>query len=142
MSTIQPKGRVRLYAAGGCGLNIGGQLAAHRDRNETAFANLDIVYVDTSKSNLRNGIDAANVYLIPDLDGSGKVRSENHAEIGQHIRQILHKFSPADLNIVLSSAAGGSGSVIAPLLASELLASDAPTIVIARPTRVSMPRTP
>jgi hypothetical protein len=130
-STIQPKGRVRLYAAGGCGLNIGSRLEEHRDRNETAFANLDIVYIDTSKSNLRKDIDQGHTYLIPDLDGSGKVRSENHAEISSHIRQILHKFKPADLNIVLSSAAGGSGSVIAPLLASELLGSDQPTVVIA-----------
>ncbi len=127
----QPKGKVRLYAAGGCGTNIGAQLEQFRDKTEVAFAVLDIVYVDTSKSNLRPEINPDNCYFLEDLDGSGKVRKENHEQINLHVRAILQKFSPADLNIVLHSTGGGSGSVIGPLLVSELLASNAPTIVIA-----------
>lgn len=126
-----PKGKVRLYAAGGCGVNIGVHLEEFRNRNETAFAALDIVYVDTSRSNMRgSSIDQKDCYLLDGLDGSGKVRSENHEEISRHIRMILSKFEPAELNIVLHSAAGGSGSVIGPLLTSELLDSAVPTIVI------------
>lgn len=126
----QAKGQVRLYAAGGCGTNIGAQLEEFRNKPEIAFASMDIVYVDTSKSNLRSEIDPKNCYMLDGLDGSGKVRSENHEVIATHIRAILQKFQPADLNIVLHSAAGGSGSVIGPLLTSELLASEAPTVVI------------
>lgn len=128
---VQTKGRVRLYAAGGCGINIGSQMEKNRNTCEVGFASLDIVYIDTSKSNLNPSIDPQNCYLIDGLDGSGKIRSENHQEISERIRAILHQFKPADLNIVLSSAAGGSGSVIAPLLTSELLESEAPTIVLA-----------
>jgi hypothetical protein len=127
----QQKGKVRLYSCGGCGTNIGAQLEEFRDRTEVAFAALDIVYVDTSKSNLHSEIDIKNCYLLDGLDGSGKIRSENHEVIATHIRAILQKFPPADLNIVLHSAAGGSGSVIGPLLTSELLASGVPTVVIA-----------
>lgn len=125
------KGQVRLYAAGGAGMNIGSQMEMHRNTNEKSFANLDIVYLDTSRSNLNKTIAQDSCYLIDGLDGSGKVRAENHEQISQHIRVILQKFEPTDLNIVLHSTAGGSGSVIGPLLASELLASNVPTVVVA-----------
>lgn len=129
MNQVVQKGRIRVYAAGGAGLNIGRQLEEHRGINETAFAVLDICYADTSRSNLQADIPADSTYLLDGLDGSGKVRAENHQEITKHVRNILQQFKPADLNIVISSAAGGSGSVFAPLIASELLNGDHPTIV-------------
>lgn len=129
MNQVVQKGRIRVYACGGAGLNIGRQLEQHRGINETAFAVLDICYADTSRSNLQQDIPADATYLLDGLDGSGKVRAENHQEITKHVRNILQQFKPADLNIVISSGAGGSGSVFAPLIASELLAGDNPTIV-------------
>lgn len=127
---MRDKGNIRLYAAGGCGVNIGTLLEKHRDQDEIAFGKIDIVYIDTSKSNIKSNIDKDHCYLIDGLDGSGKLRSENHLEINDRIRAILQHFKPADLNIVISSAAGGSGSVISPLLTRELLASGAPTVVL------------
>ena len=124
------KGKVTVYCAGGAGLNVGQYFEKHRGNNEPAFAEINIVYIDTSRSNLRANISADNCYMLKGMDGSGKMRSENHEEIAVHIRAILQQFKPADLNIVLSSAAGGSGSVIAPLLTSELLKSEVPTVVI------------
>lgn len=125
------KGKVKLFCCGGAGLNVGQYFEKHRGNSEAAFAEIDIVYIDTSRSNLRTHISPDNCYMLEGLDGSGKVRSENHEEIATHIRAILQQFKPVDLNIVLSSAAGGSGSVISPLLTSELLKSEVPTIVIA-----------
>lgn len=128
---ILPRGQVRIYACGGGGLNIGQQLEKHREDTEAGFANLSVTYVDTSRSNLRPSIDAAYCYMLEGLDGSGKVRSENHTLINKHTESILEKFPPMDLNVVLHTAAGGSGSVIAPLLVSSLLEDDKPVIVIA-----------
>lgn len=125
------KGKIRIYSAGGAGINIGQYFEQHRGAAESAFGELDIVYIDTSRSNLSSNISPDHCYMLDGLDGSGKVRSENHEAISTRIRAILQKFQPADLNIVLSSAAGGSGSVIAPLLTSELLDSEIPTVVIA-----------
>lgn len=132
MNTISKvKGIVKIYCAGGAGVNIGSMLEKHRGQDEVAFGEIDIVYIDTSVSNMRKHIDQDHCYMIDGLDGSGKLRSENHVEINNHIRAILLQFKPADLNIVLHSASGGSGSVIGPLLTRELLASGAPTIVLA-----------
>lgn len=128
---VQPKGQVRIYACGGGGLNIGLQLEKHRGVAESGFANCSITYIDTSRSNMRSGMEAAHTYLLDGLDGSGKVRSENHAVIDRHIASILETFAPLDLNIVLHTAAGGSGSVIGPLLTSAMLAKDVPVLVMA-----------
>lgn len=125
------KGRVRIFSCGGAGVNIGQHFEQHRGASESAFAEIDVVYVDTSRSNLRTTINPDHCYMLDGMDGSGKVRSENHQEIDGRIRAILQKFKPVGLNIVLSSASGGSGSVIGPLLTSELLGSESPTIVIA-----------
>lgn len=127
---IHPKGQVRIYACGGGGLNIGQRLEKYRGHSEEGFAGSSVTYIDTSRSNLRPSIDPGHCYLLDGLDGSGKVRSENHALINNHIDSIVDNFRPMDLNIVLSTAAGGSGSVIAPLLASKLLADGHSVVVV------------
>jgi len=129
MST--PKGEVLVICCGGAGWNIGNQLEKHKGQVEDGFAMLQVVYVDASKSNSHKHINSDNSYVLEGLDGSGKVRRENHAEISRHIRAILQKFPSADLTIVLSSTGGGSGSVIAPLIMSELLEQNTPTVCIA-----------
>lgn len=131
MSDIKIKGRVRIYACGGAGINIGQLFEEFRGKPGTAFAEVDIVYIDTSRSNLRSSIDPKFCYMLDGLDGSGKIRSENHVAISERVLDILQQFKPADLNIVLHSAAGGSGSVIAPSLVSELLHREIPVIVTA-----------
>jgi hypothetical protein len=125
------KGKIRVFCCGGAGLNIGGMLEKHRNQSETAFGELDIVYIDTSKSNLQKHIDQTHCYLLDNLDGSGKLRTENHTEINERVKDILQKFKPLDMNIVLHSAAGGSGSVIGPLLVRQMLIDDAPVLALA-----------
>lgn len=130
------KGIVRVYCCGGGGINIGSTLEKWRNRQENAFAILEPAYVDTSKSNLdRANLDATHCYQIKgkngeELDGSGKRRPDNHEQIAEQVRDILQHYKPADLNIVLSTAGGGSGSVIAPSITAELLERGALTIVL------------
>ncbi len=128
---VQQKARIRIYSCGGAGMNIGQRFEARRNHDEIGFAGVDVTYIDTSRSNLRSSIDPVHVYLLQGMDGSGKIRSENHEQIGDCILDILQQHKPLDLNIVLSSASGGSGSVIAPLLVSELLERKNPVIALA-----------
>lgn len=120
---------IKLYCAGGAGINIGTYFSNAPDNGEDK-AKIVPVYVDTSKSNLSKTIPDESIYLIEGLDGSGKVRSENYEHITGCVLDILQQHRPGDLNIVLSSASGGSGSVIAPVLVGELLQRDVPVIVI------------
>jgi hypothetical protein len=75
-------------------------------------------------------MDANDVYVLDNLDGSGKKRDENHVEISNIIKEILVKHKPLDFNVVVFSLSGGSGSVIGPLLVSELLGRNIPVIAI------------
>lgn len=127
------QGNVRIYACGGAGINIAAQLEKHRNADDQAAAKLNITYVDTSKSNLarnRHSIAEEHTYVIDGLDGSGKIRAENYQAIVQHSKDVLQAHKPMDLNIVISSAAGGSGSVIAPTIVGELLDRKVPVIVM------------
>jgi hypothetical protein len=125
--------QMNIYAAGGAGINIVSQLMRHADKPSDGFATFKPVFLDTSASNFkRAGLDINDekVYLIEDRDGSGKKRDSNASAIAERSKEILHRFKPGDLNVIVHSASGGSGSVIGPILAGELLKKDVQTIVI------------
>lgn len=127
--TQTTKGRIRIYACGGAALNIAQTLEHFSKKEEVGIARVELAYVDTSRANLSDKHPDASIYLLPNKDGSGKIRRENAAEIIAHTPDVLQKFPPADLNIIISSGSGGTGSVFAPSLASELLARNLPVIV-------------
>lgn len=131
---MKPIGTITLYGCGGAGINV-----AHKfDKVKTpevlqGFAVVKSVYIDTSKANLNSledGFDEENSYVFDKIDGSGKIRRENAAQISKSVLDILIKHKPGDLNIVVSSASGGSGSVIAPSIVSELLNQNQNVIVL------------
>lgn len=127
------KSRVSLYCAGGLGINVAFQLLKYPEEAQAraGYAEIDIFMVDTSTSNLRlKTVDKEKLYLVEGLDGSGKIRAENHKEIAECVTEIFLKHPPGDLSIVISSLSGGSGSVIAPSLVSELLAKGHNVIVV------------
>lgn len=115
-------GKLTVYACGGTGINIGAFFENMRGNPDPGYAEIDVVYVDTSKANLRGKSLEKNVYLIEDRDGSGSIRRENVDPIRAVVPDVLRMHKPSALNIVLSSASGGSGAVIAQVLASQLLA--------------------
>lgn len=120
--TEKPKGVVRLYGCGGCGINIAKNFTTvSTTRGE--LANTHVSLIDTSRSNLIEDIDIPDhmVYLLPETDGSGKVRKTNAEEMMRHADPILATHVPGDLNIIVSSTTGGSGSVMGPILAKKLL---------------------
>lgn len=120
---------IRVYACGGCGVNIGKKLAMYSD------SRLDIAYIDSSTSNLSGLGTSDKTYLIENMDGAGKLREKTYEAYQGEVQPTLTMFPPSKtLNIVISSLSGGTGSMIAPLLVRELLARDQIVIVIAIPT--------
>lgn len=115
------QGTLRIYGCGGAGIN----LVSHFDKvagevNE-AVAVVYPAYMDTSRSNLKNIENQDHIFLLPEKDGSGKERRLNSPEIAVNIKNALNQFKPMDMNIVVFSASGGSGSVFGPLIMQELL---------------------
>lgn len=117
---------LKIYACGGAGVNIGKQLQDHP--SQQGFADIEVCYIDTSLSNMPADIDSTLAFVLPGVDGSGKIRAQNYADIANNVPQILARFAPADFNIVVHSGSGGSGSVFGPLLANLLVGQGHPTV--------------
>lgn len=122
---------INLFGLGGAATNIIAAIAEEQNKiSPKEFAKLNVVLVDTSSSNYRdkaalleNLSFPVKFFHIPSLDGSGQVRSANVQAVRPHIGHILNDYADPDatLNIVISSASGGSGGPIAGLLTKQLL---------------------
>lgn len=121
---------LNLYCAGGASINIGNNFVKYHSKKHEGYAEVRTHFIDTSKSNLTDNIPQDCVYLVDNVDGSGKVRSSNYNIIAESAQEILHTFKPADVNVVLHSASGGTGSTVGPVLVSELLSRGETVIVI------------
>ena len=122
---------IHLYGCGGCGINLVTPFGLAEDRD--GYAETRVSLIDTSRSNItEEQLDAdMDFFLITDEgEGSGKVRRDNAATISDNVKQALIKQPPADFNVVVFSASGGSGSVIGPLLMKELLTQNIPVVAI------------
>lgn len=131
----KPHGSIAVYGCGGAGINIAAALANSLTAEVSPVAaEFTSYYIDTSLSNLKGQEKPDNSFLFTevseDIDGSGAVRKENHAVIAAHAAAIVQRLVPKDLNVVVHSGGGGSGSVIGPSIVSELLARDAQVIVL------------
>lgn len=123
---VKTHGNIKLYACGGAGINIGSVFEGYRGHVESGMAGIDVVYLDTSDSNLKPNMPQDKIYLLEGdgIDGSGKDRKHNAPIIMKRGKEMLQKHKPGYVNVLLSSASGGSGAVIAASLTNELLADD------------------
>lgn len=110
-----------VYACGGAAINI-----VKKINN----INCKKFYVDTSVSNAKD-IPSNSIYTVEGMDGAGKRRETTYDLFKEYASDILIKFKPSgNVNVVISSLSGGSGSVIAPFVVKELLKQNMTTIVI------------
>lgn len=125
------RGKVRVYACGGCGSNIGSLLENQRVSPNPSIADMEIAYIDTSRSNLKHlNVAEEHTYLFPAIDGSGGIRKENAKEISVKVAEILEQFEPLDISLVVHSGSGGTGSVVGPSIVSSLLDAKKPVAVL------------
>lgn len=121
-------GKLKIYACGGAGIGIGKYFELERGKLNAGYAELDPVYMDTSKASTF-GVPSEHFYQLPEANGSGGKRSFNGAEIVKYTGEMLQRFPLAEHNIVIHSTTGGSGSVMGPSIASEALAQGKSVIV-------------
>lgn len=127
------KGTIRAYGVGGMGTNALLDFYG-KPSDVEGTATILPCFIDTSLSNLvtnnKTKVKEEDVYLLEDVDGSGKKRDANYHEMARNIKHILHKFPPAEMNIVVTSASGGTGSSSASLIAKELLENGNTVIMV------------
>lgn len=122
------KRKTHIYACGGGAIDITAAQSAIVDT--LGFSDVIMSRVDTSYSNITPNMPADSVYVLDGADGSGSERRHNYKPIMKAMGQILAKFQPGDYNIVLFTTSGGSGSVIGPLIVSELLSRKLPVVAL------------
>ena len=93
--------KMKIYACGGAATNLASHFVKYIGKQEPGFAELDVVFIDTSKSNINSSIPNDKIYLVDGLDGSGKKRDSNYAVLSERGKEILHMHKPEDVNIVL-----------------------------------------
>lgn len=121
---------MNLYCCGGAGINIGKDFSKYDGVHTPGFAPLTTYFIDGSRSNLTNDIPEKNVYLFEGLNGSGKLRKSNYEEFANRGKDVLREFKPGDLNVIIHSTSGGTGSVCGCVIAAELLSRDIPVVVL------------
>lgn len=130
-NVIEAKARtVRFYAAGGTGIDL---LRSYREAARIdrvgVYADEQETYIDTSNSNL-HGVSMDNVYRLKNIEGGGKDREKVKAAFIPVVPDLLLKHPPADLNVILASLSGGTGSAIAPILAGHLLKAGQAVVLV------------
>lgn len=132
-----PMKTFNLYACGGTGVNLVAGLLSQPLPFFQSLVQVRGCFTDSSDSNLRERqLPASSVYLLPKLDGAGQDRSnaDNLVMIERHYLQILQQFAPLSakegLNVFVHSAAGGTGSLLGPVLVQECLKRKLPVLVL------------
>lgn len=113
--------KMLIIGAGGAGVTLARHFEQYRQGTSEYTADVDVGYIDTSLANISTDVEPERVFVIPGLDGAGGQRHLYAAPIKQAIPDIVVQFKPADLNIIIFSADGGSGSMLGPMLASQWL---------------------
>lgn len=116
---------MKVYGAGGAGINIAARLESLRSATSgVTMEPVDVSYIDTSSSNVHhNKVDADNLYIIEtdsETKGAGKKRDDVYVPVQEQVRRILLGHEPQEFNCIINSLSGGSGSVIGPLLHKEM----------------------
>jgi hypothetical protein len=113
---------IRVFGTGGAG-----KTAAIRF-SKLGIKEAPITTIDTSGVQVE--VPGVETLKIGDLSGSGKLRKDNIDPINNFVTDYAAETEFADINIMLMSFSGGSGSVIGPLLVDEILRQKKIAIII------------
>ena len=110
--------KITIFACGGAGINV----ARYLQKTEpTLMSHVDVVRMDSSESNTRSDEEVHQVVPPSVASGAGKVRASLSDPVNKHIVALENDTLKAgDINIVVFSLGGGTGSVVGPLLIREL----------------------
>lgn len=131
MEAIRKRNNVRVYVCGGGAGSIISNGLQNAVYPTIGFAQSHLCYIDTSDSDIVGKVGDEQCYLFKGKDGSGQLRKTNFDDIVAYTKEIVQKFPAGDLNIIVASMAGGSGSAISHELARELLKRNEQVIVLA-----------
>jgi len=118
---------VQLVGCGGAGINL---VKEFLKGNYQFDEPVKVSVLDTSLSNV-NGLDSRIEFHEIDGLGSGKDRTKNFNTIKAYLdSESQVSKGAADISVICFAAGGGSGSVIAPLLAQKILKNSSKGVLL------------
>lgn len=139
---MEQKNTIVCHCCGGMGINVADKVIKQVSEYGEGFANIEFHYLDTSRANIEKIKPLGEFFPIlssklasDQINGSGGRRDLNATEITKAINQYIdqNKLTKKDnhrFHLVVSSASGGSGSVLSPVLINKLLENDQPVICL------------
>ncbi len=130
-----------IHYCGGAGINVSKVINKELSELGDGFCTVDHHYLDTSTNNI-NGLDSKYLWKIDSnnfdntgISGSGGERRENSSAIIASISEYLDNFHYTkevigEFHVVVFSGSGGTGSVISPVLISNLRTRNIPVLGI------------
>lgn len=119
------KPEITLYLCGGTALNIGALLK--KESHTAALKNARFVGLDSSGNNLPGDLFPVERMLGANgeqASGSGKVKRTNYEPAKDFVHQVLVKHKPTRFAIIVQNTAGGTGSMLGPIVMRELAKDD------------------
>ena len=132
------KGNLHVIGCGGAGTNIAVDVFKRLRELEDTLSNVDVKFLDTTDKTIQKYPEfkehftkiTSERFTVQDIDGmSGERKNpEVVSDIQENIKKWMDVNRPSnnvnDYYIIISSASGGSGSIINPLLTRALLSRD------------------
>lgn len=123
---------ITYYLCGGTGVNIGKALKANA--RTPGNKNAIMIGLDASGANTAGDLfPIERIHAAGSADemarGSGKVKATNYEKAVPFINAVLAKHKPTSFNVVVSNTAGGTGSMMAVLMARALIKQGLPVVL-------------
>lgn len=120
------KSKLRVYSLGGAGINIGAEVK--RKCRSDVLRNAEFIGLDTSTANVpADGI--FQVDALEDGTGSGKNREKNKPKIKPYVEQMMSRYKPGDVNVLIFSSSS-SGGQIGPYVLRHIMQQKLPVICL------------
>lgn len=138
--------KIIVHCAGGAGISIADKTFKFLDESNSEFK-AQLVYhcLDTSDANYKDTKHLKSITTLDKivnmnlsqghLDGSGGIRSHAAPSVVKGVQEYLDKnkyLTPkrGEIHVILSSASGGSGNVIASVLLNNLMSKEIPVFLV------------
>jgi hypothetical protein len=138
--------KINILGCGGAGISIISKLENGLTKLGEGFSEVSINYIDTSTTTIQKHYTEEervnNFFMIKEtshskdsINGSGGERATNSVAISSEIKRYLDLKKidakvTGEIFVVVSSASGGSGSVVSALLTKALIERNIPTVIV------------
>lgn len=116
---------IKIFGCGGAGISV----AARYAKTGYFAEDVELLGLDTSDANVSKD-PGFKVEFVPGTQGSGSDQSLNADKYEPFLKRVLAQSGKGDINVIIYSGGGGTGSSMGPTLHQMLVSEEIPTLSI------------